>query len=294
MARSFHPDLDVKRKESLALWPEELVVDHAKRGRFFPPTEEEVRKKMLSIREIGQITPVAVSPTHDKKLELLAGFTRWEAISLWNKENPDEKMRIDCVLKDVNAKEQFLSNIAENRDRNITTVIDDAHNIRRLERDFGMEDDEILLLYSDKIDPKTGAKIPQYPEWLQNRRALLRLSEDEQRAIHEGQLSASVGYALAELPPEERPAVLEEVKKEQKGKKVTGKAIKKIAAKKGLVKEQGPLTSLQMTAAIEYLRDENPDRKELKKFCDAFLKWRTRELPEPDFFRTMKRLFKDS
>jgi len=54
---------------------------------------------------------------------------------VWNSQHPDEPMRIDCVVKDRAPKKRF-SNLRENRVRNNTTVIDDAHNIRRLSEKF--------------------------------------------------------------------------------------------------------------------------------------------------------------
>jgi len=169
MARHLNME-NVKRDDVMRVYPEDLIVDVKKRGRAFPPTQEQVEIMAADIKERGQLQPVPVTVTHAKKLELMAGFTRWEAFMLLNsRSEPGERRRIECIIRNGNEEESFLNNIAENRIRNIATVIDDAHNIRRLSEQFHKTDEEICAIYADAGRPKS-------PAWLIGMRKLLGLS----------------------------------------------------------------------------------------------------------------------
>lgn len=280
MARSLSHELDVKCKDLLSVFPESLIVDFSKRGREFPPAPEKIRELADDILKSGQLQPVSVTINHEKKLVLVAGFTRYESILLINSErSEDERIRIECKVIDGNAEEMFLANISENRLRNETSAIDDAFNIRRLEREFAKTDAEIRSVYGGKSQA-----------WLDQMRKLLTLSRAQQKQIHEGQLSASVGFLLADMAPEEREAVVERAKT-PKGK-VTTAAVLQEARKSGTLAKQTALRQVEVNAAFAYLQ-KNDKSTRVVKFADAYLKYVAGTLPEPDFFGVLHKLLND-
>jgi hypothetical protein len=124
---------DVKRRDTQRPYPEDVLWDWKDNGRAGEPNPARVASMAASFEEHGQIQQVKFSLTHDRKLRLSAGFYRllgaWEV----NKHRgPEERMRLEGTVKDGNPEELFLLNLAENRERNNTTVVDDAHNVRRL------------------------------------------------------------------------------------------------------------------------------------------------------------------
>lgn len=280
MARSLNLE-DVKRGDLLRVWPQDLIVDPAKRGRHFPPTQERVEEIGTSIGTQGQEQPVPCTVTHDKRLELYAGFTRYEGIMWWNSQHPDNPIRIECVVKDRDPKEAFLSNLRENRVRNNVTVIDDAGNIRRLSEQFGMTDEEICAEYGAPGKPMS-------PSWLEGMRALVRLPEAEKAKIHAGELSKSVGLQLAQMAPEVRDQLLKEAAVEGGGK-VTTTSVLKAARKRGALRNTTALKMPEVKTGWTYLKDQDKNPR-VVKLASAFLDWQAGKLPEPDFFKVVHKL----
>lgn len=280
MAVNLSADLDVKRKDMLSVFPQDLIVNPANRGREFAPGVDKVQELATSIKEQGQLQPVTVRVTHDRKLELVAGFTRYEAVLLLNASEPEPR-RILCKVEAGNDEDMFLANLAENRHRNDTSAIDDAYNVRRLERDFGKTDEQIRAIYGGKSQA-----------WLDHTiRPLLTLSRDQQKAIHEGQLTAATGLVLAQLAPEVRDEVLAEAKKESKGS-VTATAVLKQARQKGALVKTTGLKPSEVKAGHVYL-GENTENPKVKKFCKAYADYTAGVLPEPDYFRIVKKLLSE-
>lgn len=276
MARSLAADLDVKRGDLLRIWPADLVVDPDKRGRAIPPTREQVEEKLASMLLLGQLQPCPATITHDKRLELSAGFTRWEALMLHNGRcAPEDKRRIEVKVIDANAEESFLANIAENRQRNVTTVIDDAHNIRRLTEKFHKTDEEICAIYAENGKPMSAS-------WLENMRSLTRLDREHQEGIHYGHLNASVGYLLATIDPKEREAVLKDAADEGKGK-VTTTSVVKAARKRKVLTGTQSLRVPELKSTFQYLKEKDNNPR-VRQLASAFLQFQAGTIVEADFF----------
>ncbi|WP_321471079.1 ParB N-terminal domain-containing protein [uncultured Paludibaculum sp.] len=284
MARALNADVDARRGDLLRMWPEDLIVNPAKRGRFIPPTQEEVEEKLASILELGQLQPCPVTITFDRRVELAAGFTRWEAFMLWNSRQTDPKLRRRIELKviDANPEESFLANIAENRMRNATTVIDDAHNIRRLARDFSKTDAEICAIYAERGKPMSSG-------WLDNMRLLTSLPREQQEAIHRGHLNATTGYLLAQMDPAKREEVLKEAKEAGEGK-VTTAGVVKAARKQKALRASPSLRTPELNATFRYLKDKDKNPR-VKQLAGAYLDYQAGKLTEPDFFGAVHALF---
>jgi ParB-like chromosome segregation protein Spo0J len=165
-----------------------------------------------SFAEIGQITPVGVRKDGDDAV-LCFGFSRWRAAveGIKRKKLPaDFKLR--CVYHKANEEQGFLANIAENRERNPTTALDDAHNIARLER-YGKSLEEIVKIYHPtdefgaELDDKKALK------WVKERLALVSLSKSSEEALKNGDLKPSAAKVLATLSEEQQAFALKQSKK---------------------------------------------------------------------------------
>ena len=280
MARSLNID-DVKRGDLLRVWPEDLVVNPAKRGRCFPPTQEDVESLAAKIAAMGQLQAVPVTVTFDKRLELAAGFTRWESITWLNSQPGAEKRRIECKVIDANEEEAFMANLSENRDRNATSVIDDAHNIRRMSEQFHKTDEEIMAFYGTP-------KKPMSPSWLEGMRSLVRLPKADQRRIHDGEISKSQGLQLAAMDPAKREQTLEIAQAD--GGKLTTTSVLKAARQTGALSGPKALKMPEVKGAWEYMVSEGKTEKE-RKLGKILLDYQANKLPEPDFFQAVRRLF---
>lgn len=288
MARSLEIE-DVKRSDLLRIWPEELIVDQEARGRHFKPTLERIMEIGTSIAANGQEQPCAATVTHDKRLKLYAGVTRYEGVMWWNQTHPEDRRRLEVVVKDRTPKEAFLSAIRENRERNLTTVIDDAHNVRRLSELHGMNDEDIRAYYGTPAMGDKPAK-PMSESWLEGMRPLVRMPEEEQAKIHSGQLSKSVGLLLAEMPPENRDQLLKDAAVEGNGK-VTVASVLKVARKQGKLTKKLELKPSEEKAAWSYLAENDKDKHpKVAKLAALVLEFRSGSLPEPDFYNKLRRL----
>lgn len=189
--------LDIKRKDILAAYPEDLIPNAELRGRAIPPTAAEVEALMQSIKRHGQLQAITVRLT-GKQYRVIAGETRRQAIALWNTQLApgEERHRILMQIATGNDEELFLATIAENRDRNPTTPIDDAVNCRTLIERFHKSTVEVSRIYGKS------------PAWVTQRLKLLDLSDEERLAIHSGHLATAGGELLASIPTEDRPTVL--------------------------------------------------------------------------------------
>jgi ParB/RepB/Spo0J family partition protein len=181
------------------LLPEQLIVVPEENGRHF---ESDVTDLVDSIVRVGRVMQNLTARQVGKdKYQLVFGYRRHRAVAKINAEKlTKQPLYLPVEIENVDPKQAFLQNLDENKQRRRTTAIDDAHNISRL-KTMKVPDDEILKIYATDGKPKS-------PAWMFQRLKLLKLNEEEQRKIHNDELSADVGYFIAELPQEERTEVL--------------------------------------------------------------------------------------
>jgi len=192
-----------KRGDTLRVCPKYIKVDPTNRGRRFARTSEEVRELAESILEHGQRTPVEFRRLEDKTLQLVYGYTRYEAVCLINKElRPDNPLQLRGEIIGCNEEEAFIHNIVENQHRNATSAIDDAHNQRRLREDYGKTNADIVRMYHYKSPNKPGLL-----------EKLLNLSSADQGKVHDGRMSMAQALDILEIPEEERAEVVDETGK---------------------------------------------------------------------------------
>lgn len=176
--------------------PADIVADHALNTRHTPHDAESVAEMVSTLREQGQIQPVAARKTRDGKLYLVAGFRR-HAAALQIVET-DPQFRLKVVILDVNDEEAFQRNLAENLERRELSPIDIATAQRRCAEQYGWD----------------GKRIAQFfrmsQSYVSQLKKLLTLSAKTQAMIHKGQITVSAALELCKLDDEQADAIAEQ------------------------------------------------------------------------------------
>ena len=209
MARQMDTGGRVAKREDLhALDPEGIIFDINDNTRWHPPGQAFKLNLTKVIRyakqfvdpKIGQLQPIVIR-MDGKKPKAVAGHHRLAAglmAKLGNEEHgiqPHPEFLIRCVVKDLNEAEAVEAGIRENKEREGTTAIDDAENLRRL-RNLGRDDQQIMdvLGCSDK--------------WLGTLEKLLRLPDEVKLAVHTRLMSVEIAADLADREKAEQDEIL--------------------------------------------------------------------------------------
>lgn len=196
--------------------PEQLDVDPAMNGRHDLP---DIQWIVDSILRHGQLQPVTIRRTAGKPV-LVAGFSRWRAVTEINKKKLTEKpLELRCSYTALTEKQAFLANIEENRVRNATTPMDDAYNIQRLINVYQMTAAEIAESYRASAS------------WVKGRLDLIEATPEVEKQIRKGTIKGPAAKEIAKLGKEHQKNLAKVA--EEKGKvtkadiqKETGKAPK--------------------------------------------------------------------
>jgi ParB/RepB/Spo0J family partition protein len=172
--------------------PADLIIKPELNGRHEAPDVEEL---IDSIMIHGQLQPVLVRSENDKPV-LIAGFSRWTAISEINKRKlTPERMKIAAVYIRCNEVEGYVRNWQENRARNSTTPMDDAHHFAQLER-WGMGIGQI------------AEKLKLKPAFVKGRLKLIEAEPEIQAAVQSGKVTATAAGRIAKLSAEQQREVV--------------------------------------------------------------------------------------
>lgn len=189
-------EFDVKgsRTSEYRWLPEDLEVHPEMNGRHELP---DIEPLVQSILTHGQLQPVTIRKTGGKPV-LVAGFSRWRAVSEINKKKLYEvkPLELRCSYTQLTEQQAFLANIEENRVRNATTPMDDAYNIQRLINVYQMSEDEAAEAYRASVS------------WVKGRLKLLELSPEAEKAVRSGRVAPSAAKAIAKLSKEHQRAVV--------------------------------------------------------------------------------------
>lgn len=184
--------VDHTRSAEYRFAPEQITVKPELNGRHDVPNIQWLIKDIL---EKGQLQPVIVRNDGGQPV-LVAGFSRWRAVSEINKQNlAPVKLTLRCSYFKGTEAEGFLANISENRYRNATTPLDDAHNIAQLER-WGMDIHEI------------AAKLNETEPWVRGRLALVSLCDESREAVKDGRLKPTAAAEIAKLTAAQQKAAV--------------------------------------------------------------------------------------
>lgn len=204
MATQIEAGPGVKRADMFIVDPFEIDVQEALRGRYKPPTEEDVIDLALSIIQGGQRQPVESRKTVGNRLILVMGFTRMAAIRLicegFEYEGTryhDPNFRIKTLVVICDESEAVKRNVVENRHRLETSPMDDAFNMGRLEDRYGYSDAEIATLYRLSVAQ------------VQRLKQLVRLPEEMRDKVHTRVLSVDSALTLEQVPEPKRAAIVE-------------------------------------------------------------------------------------
>jgi ParB/RepB/Spo0J family partition protein len=138
----------------------------------------------------GQLQPVTIRRS-DKKPVLVAGFSRWRAVSEINKRKLTEKpIELRCSYTQLNDRQAFLANIEENRMRNSTTPMDDAYNLQRLINVHQLTEQECADAYRASV------------AWVKGRLALIEATPEVEAQIRAGKIKGPAAKAVAKLSKE--------------------------------------------------------------------------------------------
>lgn len=234
MAEKIDAGPDMKRGDLLNVDPFQIEVKNDLRGRFKIPEPHKVYGMAESLWEHGQQEPVKCrKDPATKRLILVSGFTRNAAARMIREgyEGEDEhgkKVRkhnpaflLSCTTVVCNDEGALVLNIVENAHRDMTSVVDDAHNQNRLREQYKYTDARIARLYYKDITPAAAANR------VGRLKKILALENEYQDALHDGRLSLEGGLALLEIEDATERKAAFDASTNGKGK-VSGAEIKNI------------------------------------------------------------------
>lgn len=191
------------RTSEYRFYPEDITIKPELNGRYEKP---DIERLITDILTHGQHTPVVIRNDGGSPV-LVAGFSRWRAISEINKRGlAAMKMQIRCTYVQCNEAEAFFLNISENRFRNEVTPLDDAHNIKRLINIYQMTDEQVAGVYFPTA--KTEGEIKGARKFVKDRIALISLSAEAEAAVRSGRVKESAAVAIAKLSQAQQHEVL--------------------------------------------------------------------------------------
>lgn len=185
---------DCKRTSEYRFYPEDIQIKPELNGRHDKP---DIEWLIVDILKIGQHTPVVIRNDGGKAV-LCAGFSRWRAIGEINKRKLlPVKMQVRCTYTRSSESEAFLINISENRFRNPTTPVDDAHNIKRMLNNYAMTEEQIAEIYFPTA--KTPSELKAAKKFVKDRISLISLTPEAEKAVTSGRIKESAAVAISKL-----------------------------------------------------------------------------------------------
>jgi ParB/RepB/Spo0J family partition protein len=172
--------------------PAHIKIKEDLNGRAELPDIEDLK---ASILEFGQLQPVAVRKEGESPV-LVMGFSRWRAICALNENRTgDERIKIAAVYVRCNEVEGFIHNWQENRQRNATTPMDDAHHFAQLER-WGWDKKKI----ADRLNVTVA--------FVSSRLTLIEAEPEVQAALKTGRIKTAAAVKIAKLASEEQRKIV--------------------------------------------------------------------------------------
>ena len=175
--------------------PTEIPIVRISRNPYQPRRavdQEAIEQLAASIRKHGVLQPVLVTETFDG-YQLVAGERRVRAAQLAGLE------RVPAVIRQLADRDQLELALVENLQRADLSAIEEAHAFRQLIDEFGLTQDAIA----------TG--LGRSRSGVANTLRLLETHDSVQEAIASGLITEGHGRALAGLPRQIQPALLQTV-----------------------------------------------------------------------------------
>jgi ParB family transcriptional regulator, chromosome partitioning protein len=140
--------------------------------------EDSLAGLAASIAAVGVLQPILVREVAPQKFELIAGERRWRAAQRAGLES------IPAIVRPAGDQVSLEQALVENLHREDLSVLEEAAGYQQLVDEFGQSHEEI------------AARMGRSRSAVANTIRLLQLSDDLQRLIADGQLSAGHGRAL--------------------------------------------------------------------------------------------------
>jgi len=195
--------VDHKRSSEYRFLPEVITINPDLNGRYELPNIDWLIADIL-VR--GQSTPVVIRNDGGNPV-LVAGFSRWRAVSEINRLGlAPVKLQLRATYVQCSEAESFLINIAENRMRNPTTPLDDAHNIKRLLNVYQMTEDDVARTYFPTA--ATENELREAKKFVSERVALISLTPEAADAVRSGRVKGGAVKAIAKLSAEQQREIV--------------------------------------------------------------------------------------
>ncbi|HML95498.1 MAG TPA: ParB/RepB/Spo0J family partition protein [Thermodesulfobacteriota bacterium] len=190
--------------------------------------DEAISELSISIKEKGVLQPLIVRRS-GQGYEIIAGERRWRAAQKAGVN------KVPIIIKEATDSEALELALIENLQRRDLNPIEEATGYRQLIEDFGLTHEDV------------AARIGKDRSTVTNQLRLLRLPEEAQKALVEGEISAGHARALLSLESaSDMKAALDAVRKQKLSVRNTEALVKKMsgaaknAAKAEEAKEEDP------------------------------------------------------
>ncbi len=192
---------------------QKALIGELARNKYQPRTvfdEKKLNELSQSIKKNGMIQPIAVRKNHSSSepYEIVAGERRWLAAQ---KAGLHE---VPITVLDLNDSETLEVAIVENIQREDLNIIEEAKGYKRLNDEFGYDQDRIAIMMS------------RSRSHISNTLRLLNLPKDIIAMIEQGELTAGQARPLIGMP--NASAIAEEIV----AKKLSARSIENIKKKK--------------------------------------------------------------
>lgn len=161
------------------------------------PNPDAVERMTESIREQGVIQPILARPIEDgsggMNLQIIFGETRWRGC-----QGIDANYPVPVMIRHLNDRDAAKVHAIENFQRMDLTEIEEAREIQHM-LDVGWNFDEIK------------SHVGRAKDWLYRRLNLLKLPEQGQQAVIDGNLSILTAAKIVSLPEEMREQAVKAV-----------------------------------------------------------------------------------
>lgn len=174
--------------------------------------DEAIAELSLSIKEKGVLQPLIVRRV-GTGYEIIAGERRWRAAQKAG------VTKVPIIIKEASDSEALELALIENLQRQDLNPIEEAGGYRRLIEDFGLTHEEV------------AARIGKDRSTITNQLRLLKLPEEAQKALVEGEITAGHARAILSLgSPAEMESALSAIRKQKLSVRNTESLVKKMSA----------------------------------------------------------------
>lgn len=249
--------------------PEDITVIPELNGRYDLP---DIEWLVTDIALHGQHTPVTIRNDGGNPV-LVTGRSRYRAVAEINKRKlTPVPLHLRCTYKQCTEAEAMIATISENRFRNQTTALDDAHNILLLTTRFAMTEEQVVGVYFPTDDQKTNPKqFAKDLKWVKGRLLLADLTPEAAEAVRSGRVKGTAAAELARLSAElQRQVVVGGDGVVGKDKLAAAKAAS-LSMKKAKPSKSGKVKKIQSEGGADLNRRRNLTLAEIRAHLESVI-----------------------